>query len=238
MLARFECREEKCGMMERYNSFRQVHRGLRTILFDTALALQKTDFCNNEQRTSAFGRLNLLLNLFDDHVVQESEFILSAVYRSNPELADEFEDEHQTGNMISKRLRVLISEDNDHDAESEKKCGRSILKVFNEFIAFSLYHMNKEEDRVNKELWANYKDEELIEIEQEMIRNSGSKFLPLMEWICKGSNDHEIRHWLTQVRKFAPSNVISSIIEYAEAELRRGKEELLLNRSTIVKDVY
>jgi len=224
-------------MMERYNSFRQVHRGLRTILFDTALILQRTDFCNTDERSKAFERLILLLDMFDEHVTQESEFILSAVYRYNPELADEFEDEHQTGNLISKRLRVLASGNNDHDNISEIKCGRSILKVFNEFIAFSLYHMNKEEDRINKELWANYNDEELIDIEQQMIRNSGPKFFPLMKWILRGSNHQEIVQWFMQMKNFASTGVFSSVIRYAEAELGAGRwselKEVFPNDKTV-----
>lgn len=215
--------------MERFNSFRQVHRGLRTILFDTALTLQKTDFCNEKERGNAFGKVNLLLDMFDDHAIQESEFILSAVYRFNPELADEFEDEHQTGNMISKRLRVLTSGSNIEDDDSQTKCGRSILKVFNEFIAFSLYHMNKEEDRVNKELWANYEDDDLIVIEQQMILSSGPKFFLLLEWICKGSSAEEIMQWLTTVKSFAPIETFSSIVNYAEREC----SDILL-----IKDIY
>ena len=226
--------------MERFNSFRQVHRGLRTILFDTALALQKTDFCNAEERKSAFARLNLLLDMFDDHVSQESDYILSLVYRFNPELADEFEDEHQTGNMISKRLRVLISGNTSHDPESELRCGRSILKVFNEFIAFSLYHMNKEEDRVNKELWANYEDDELIAVEQQMILSSGTKFFSLMEWICKGSSCEEVAQWLMQVKNFAPEEFFSAMINYAETELTEcnWNEKILSNDTMVLKDVY
>lgn len=58
----------------RYNSFNQVHKGLRAYLYDTALKLQQTDLADARAGESAMKQVEELLVLFESHAQNEDEF--------------------------------------------------------------------------------------------------------------------------------------------------------------------
>ena len=45
--------------MKRYNLFYQIHKGLRTMLYETAIGLQQTDFCNEEETDAIAERISV-----------------------------------------------------------------------------------------------------------------------------------------------------------------------------------
>lgn len=79
---------------QRYNVFNQIHKGLRGMLYDTALRLQRTDFSGPEA-SQAIEPLHQVLLFFDDHADHEDRFILPHIRKHNAPLLDELEKEHE-----------------------------------------------------------------------------------------------------------------------------------------------
>ena len=104
--------------------------------------------------------------------------------------------------------------------------GRLLFYAFNEFIAFNLYHMNKEEIELNATLWKQYSDQEIKGIEKKIVQNTPpEKMARYAKWMIRGINDRELIHWLAEVRKSAPAPVFEMLIGIAEKELTSERYE-------------
>jgi hypothetical protein len=207
--------------MKRYNVFNQIHKGLRALLYDTALHLQHTDFTSFDEAERAFDKMESVLKAFHLHAEHEEGYLLAAVGKVNPILVNELECEHEKGAFLSHRMRSLVLVYL-HATSTSARCeaGDAICKSFNEFIAFSLYHMNKEEEKLNDSLWLNYKDEEIIAIQKVLVESLPSEDLEFAHtWMLKGNSNTEIILWLRAVKNNAPDFVFKGLMNLAESVL-------------------
>lgn len=207
--------------MTRYNIFNQIHKGLRTMLYDTALSLQHTVFTNTDNANETLDKLEQAIRIFHSHAEHEDGFVLPAVEKHVPSLVTEFESEHEKDELLSISLRNLMTTYNlAVDDEARTAAGYSITMAFNEFIAFNLYHMNKEEDKINKVLWKYYTDAELLNITGAIIASIPPEDMSIeTRWMIKGLNNTEITNWLSAVKNDAPDFVFKSLLSVAETEL-------------------
>ncbi len=207
--------------MQRYNIFNQIHKGLRAMLFDTALALQQTDFIHPGETEAVLQSMGKVLDCFHSHAANEDKFLLSALQSFDPLLVDEFEKEHAKDESLSHRLFNLIPVyDKAVSGEAKVEVGCAILKAFNEFVAFNLYHMNKEEEQINRVLWNNYCDEEIKDIHRSILFGlppSGIDYEG--RWMMKAISNNDIIQWLKVIKNTAPDFVFKSVLSLAEDEL-------------------
>ena len=208
-------------MKKRYNVFNQIHKGLRAMLYDTAMVLQHSDYTNAEQTEKALEKVEVVLAVFEDHASHEDNYVLPAVNRYFKHIVAEFESEHETDEMLAHRLRnLMVVYSYAVSCDARQEAGEAIYKAFNEFIAFNLYHMNKEEDKLNKAMWQKYTDEEIIDIQKLIVQNV-SEHMRVIEstWMMRGISDPEIVKWLTGVKNSAPDLIFQGLLKLAEKEL-------------------
>lgn len=207
--------------MQRYNIFNQIHKGLRAMLYDTALAMQQTDFINQEEAEVVLQSMEKVLDCFHSHAANEDKFILSALQSFDPSLVDEFGKEHEKDESLSHRLFNLIPVyDKAVSGDAKVEVGCAILKAFNEYVAFNLYHMNNEEEKINRVLWTNYSDEEIKDIHRSILAGlppSGMDYEG--RWMMKAISNNEIIQWLKGIKNTAPDFVFKSVLSLAENEL-------------------
>jgi hypothetical protein len=205
----------------RYNSFNQVHKGLRALLYETALKIQQTDMAQAEAAEPVIRQIEEVLFLFESHAHGEDHYFNEPLEKTNPEVATLFEKEHVEDHRLANVLSSLIAsykQATTPQARAEK--GKHLFYAFNEFIAFNLYHMNKEEIELNAALWERYSDTEIKSIEQTLVQNiPPQKMAQYAKWMIRGINDKELIHWLDEVRRFAPPPVFEMLIAIAEVEL-------------------
>lgn len=209
----------------RYNSFNQVHKGLRTLLYETAIKIQQTDMSQAETAEPVISQIEEVLFLFESHAHGEDHYFNEPLEKTNPEVATLFEKEHVEDHRLANVLSSLIAsykQATTPQARAEK--GRHLFYAFNEFIAFNLYHMNKEEIELNAALWDRYSDTEIKSIEQTLVLNiPPQKMAQYAKWMIRGINDKELIHWLDEVRRFAPPPVFEMLIAIAEVELSQQR---------------
>ncbi len=212
-------------MKQRYNTFKKIHKGLRAMLYDTAISLQLNDFTNTEGTVEVLEKLDQTLHVFYEHALHEDKFILPVIGRFNGALATEFDSEHEKDEFMTRRINSLVSVY--HNAGSEDgriEGGEAITRAFNEFIAFNLYHMNKEEEKINPVLWSNYTDEEIRGIERALVATiSKEEMMITSKWMLLGINDAEIIAWLQAIKYNAPCFVFQGMMELAEKVLSTNR---------------
>ncbi|GAB3949911.1 hypothetical protein GCM10028805_27040 [Spirosoma harenae] len=205
---------------QRYNVFNQIHKGLRGMLYDSAIRLQQTDFSQPEAST-VVDQLKQVLLFFDDHAEHEDRFILPHIRKHNAQLIDELEKDHEIDHRLTQTLFDYIQEWTDTlSAPQREAIGQRISFAFSEFIAFNLYHMNKEENVLIYLLWKHYTDDEIRAMEHEIITSIPPQTLMAeSRWMMRSINNKEVIGWLSGVKQGAPAEVFGHFLKMAEEEL-------------------
>lgn len=203
----------------RYNTFNQIHKALRALLYDTALTLQQTNFNDAEETALAIEKVKLAADMFDDHAHHEDNYVLPAIAAYEPSVVATFEAEHVTDMKLSAQLKdAIYAVELAQKAKAEM--GAELTKSFIAFMVFNLNHMAKEEDVINKILWRYYSDAEIIAINQKIVANLTPWAMEVSaSWMMRGMNTPEIVNWLRAVSKTAPEHISQALFATAEREL-------------------
>lgn len=207
--------------MQRYNIFRQVHKGLRAMLYETAIAVQQTDFTNEQETEQLMRVISDVIFLFEKHAHSEDTFILPAISNYEPSVVDTFEQEHDKDHALGERLKVYLQIlDSVSSAEERINAGSGLTLSFVEFVIFNLDHMAKEESLLNNILWRHYSDEEILNFERSIIANVEPASMAIFsKWMMRGMNNNEIVTWLRKAEQAAPEPVFQALFKTAEQEL-------------------
>ena len=205
----------------RYNIFNLIHKALRFELYETGNLLQQTDFEIREEAENAIKKLEKILYYFDKHAQHEDQFILPAITRYAKELVDSFENEHVADHALAESIRESIAAWTKAANPGEMiALGRHITLTFNDFIAFNLTHMNKEEDELNAVLWEYYNDAELMQITQALVATIPAEDLyDQSKHMMGAANNREIIAWLTGIKLKAPRPLFDLHIRMAQEVL-------------------
>jgi hypothetical protein len=220
----------------RYNSFNLIHKALRALLYDTALTLQQTYFADIDEADAAIDKVETVITQFEQHAHHEDTFILPAIAVFNPQLVADFEKEHVEDNELGNRLNYLLAMFRSLETDEERiQCGSAINKAFREFMVFNIEHMAKEEIEINKALWANYTDLELVQLSARLTASIPPKEKAFTaRWMMRSINKNEAIGWLKAVKENAPDVVFQSLYELTETELpeqfRAGVQDAVMEQ--------
>ncbi|HEX5171175.1 MAG TPA: hemerythrin domain-containing protein [Cyclobacteriaceae bacterium] len=205
----------------RYNPFNLIHKGLRHLMYDTALKIQTADFATINGAASVITQLEQLLSYFEEHAHHEDTFVLPPVEKYNPELVADFESQHEEDHRLGHEIRLaLASWKIAEGTVARLSAGKKIFFLFNEFIAFNLYHMNKEEQLINEVLWRHYTDIEIQGITQQIVQSIKPQILfEESRWMMKSINVREAVDWLVGVKVSAPTEVFAIYVKMAQEEM-------------------
>lgn len=217
-------------MEKRYNVFNQIHKGLRYIMYDTSLKLQQADF-TTVNSGDTIAQLELLLDIFDEHAHHEDTYVLPHIQQHAPHLVESFEKDHVTDHKLSADLREHITEwKNATDAAGKMTAGNHIFYAFNDFIAFNLYHMNREEHELLHTLWKHYTDAEIMAMQQQIIQSIPPQtMMTEATWMMRALNNAEITAWMGGVRATAPAPMYDGLQHIAISELPAERWNIIKN---------
>lgn len=218
----------------RYNTFYQVHKGLRAMLYETGTELQRTDFNSEEEVGSVLANITTIVDVFDKHAHNEDFFVFAALAQYEPSVVDSFEQEHERDHELSTQLRTLINIYRSLETDAEKiQLGSALRKAYVDFLAFNLVHMAKEEDIINNLLWRYYSDEEILAIEKQIIASQTPESTAVVwKWMIRGLSNREITNWFKAVERNAPQVVFKNLFLTAEKELPRDRFQQVVNELT------
>lgn len=212
-------------LVNRFNIFNQIHKGLRAMLYELALQIQQTDFSDVEEAEVLVKEVEQVVSFFTAHAEHEDRFILPAVARHNARIIEAFAHEHmEDGFLAGLLLESVQAWQAAADAAARVKAGSDLFYHFTEFTAFNLVHMNKEERFLNEVLWQYYTDAEIVEIERQILASVPPDILAVeSRWMIKGMSNPEIIGWLRGVKQAAPEALFFSLLNLAEEELPESR---------------
>lgn len=209
----------------RFNPFSQIHKGLRALLYDTAVLIQHTDFTNEGEIKNLTERVHFVNEVFATHAHVEDHQVFPMIAEFAPEIVADFESQHQTDHELSQGLQKCLSLFTETNSpEQNLWAGNELLQAFNSFLAFNVEHMKKEETIINAVLWQHYNDAQLLQKVQQIAAS-----MPVEEnvahstWMLKGLAVHEIIIWYKDIQQSAPPPVFENFCRLAEKTLTASR---------------
>jgi hemerythrin-like domain-containing protein len=207
--------------MQRYNIFFPIHKGLRAMLYETAIQLQQTSFTDNEEAAEAIDQVKTVVDLFESHAGKEDNYVFPAIAAYEPSLVAAFEQEHVEDHELGESLQKWLTAFAYAVSPSAKQTiGEELTKAYIQFMVFNLKHMAKEEAVISPILWRYYTDAELHEITLKIMKSvPPQEMMSFSRWMVKGLNNNEILYWLRGVKNTAPRPAFEALMSVAENEL-------------------
>lgn len=214
--------------------FLQIHKGLRALLYETALKLQQSDFWHLEDAEDCLERITEVIVLFEKHAHSEDSIVFPAIAKYEPSISDVFLKGHEEDHKLSARLNAAISLYRSAPTIDQKVAAAAqVQTAFTKFMIFNIEHMMKEEEVLNPLLWRYYSDKDLLEMTQRIVTNiAHDKLERYNKWMMRGLNNAEITKWLKDVERHAPERVFQELFQTAERELSQKRFREVLESLT------
>lgn len=216
-------------MQHRYNPFMQIHKGLKAMLYHTAMSIQHNDFSDAFATGHVIDQVQKVLWLFEGHAHTEDSMVFTLIEKQAPELVADFEAQHiidhQLGADVDACLDALLES---HTIAGREAAGIALKNAYERFLAFNLEHMIKEETQVAPAIWANYSDAELHQLTARIVQSIPQDKNELYtDWMLIGNSNREVIEWLSNVRATAPAFVYEALYERAGQLLPISRWEVI-----------
>ena len=209
------------------------------MLYNMALTIQHTDFSKEEEGKATLRKLKHVLELYAEHGQHEDTHVFPAVKEASPAAVAALEAEHEKDEQLVNDLLLQIRAYKNADATHKAAIGYGIHISFQEFVAFNLQHMSKEEKTINPVLWQHYTDDEIAAIQRSIVRNiSPESNMYYTRWMLRGMNDAEISAWFRKVKETAPTEVWNGLWLISIDELGYERTTALAPRQVGVAAIY
>jgi hemerythrin superfamily protein len=155
--------------MTRVDLYTAVHKGVRTILTDSARLVSRTDFAAPESARVAAESVRRMLGVLHDHAEHEERFILPELAKIDGQLAAELEADHARVGQIENEIARLIERIESASRPERLAIGERLHERAWRLVAEHLMHMGREEGAANRVFWIKCTDDELREIEGRVV---------------------------------------------------------------------
>jgi hypothetical protein len=207
--------------MNRFNLFYRINKGLKALLYDTSMLLQRADFTVADEVSTVHRRLQTVLSIFDAFRFSEEQYILPAIIYYEPGIATKFEEDRKERQRLLFQIeKSLFAADPTREAESELPVGIKLITDFEFFSTLIITLMACDERLLNMLLWRYYSDPELQAIEWKIISANGSATISSVfrQWILSGLTTKEAKDWLEDARLLASEDEYQILLRFLDYE--------------------
>jgi hypothetical protein len=153
----------------RYDAFSPIHKALRRSLFETAIALARTDFESPTELEAAERAVSTCFGFLREHAEHEDTHVVPEVAKLDLALADTIGLAHPELERASIAIDSLWPRLAPLAGGERAAMGAELCRRFNTFVAMQLNHMDFEERQVMACLQARFTDDELMALSGRIV---------------------------------------------------------------------
>jgi hemerythrin-like domain-containing protein len=146
-----------------------IHKALRRSLFETAIALARTDFESGDEATAAEAAVAACFAYLREHAEHEDRHVIPEIARLDAELANALAFAHPELERASIAIESLWPRMAPLAGAERAAMGAELCRRFQAFVAMQLEHMDKEERNVLPALQGRFNDEELNDLSARIV---------------------------------------------------------------------
>ncbi|GIV46268.1 MAG: hypothetical protein KatS3mg036_1086 [Ignavibacterium sp.] len=209
--------------------FTIIHKAIRSMIYDSASKLQITDFTNYEESSEILKMLVKNLELLHEHAIHEDNIIFPEIANDEPEMIEMLNDEHEELEQKLKNILTQIGKLSDIIEKSERiENGNDLLKMFNDFAASYLAHMNHEEETVLEASFKYLSDEELIAIRTRIQTQIPSERYKIwLDWMLGSMNNTELIGLISGLKTSAPKQILENVMDSVRVSIAESRLETI-----------
>jgi Hemerythrin HHE cation binding domain len=208
-----------------------IHKAIRAMIYDLGGHLQTTDFSDPTTSAPILADLkhdfasgvsrDCVLSMVHAHVRDEDTYVYPRVRPFDASGVDLLIDEHRE---VADRL-VVVARMADEvvtagDPVQRIEAGRRVNREANEFFAFFLGHMNREEASIGPVLQDHFTNEEIRRLRGEILRAMPpDRFAVLLRWMLPALNVQELGDFLADLKRTAPPEFLRLVRGIAAANV-------------------
>ena len=221
----------------RYDIFNSIHKTLRRITYDSAIAIQQTDFSDSAETGQLAENIGQTLSLLEMHIQHETTFIHPMIEKFDIDIDRHFREKHIHSRFLAKQVeRTLKDAKMASDQNDRIKLGKFLLEQFETLLCYNLALFVKEEQVLNHILWNNYNDGQIRQTEREIIAAVPEDVLAFETlMLIRSLNNSELRAWLSGIQEYAAFSDFDSALALAEQQLPSERFEKLTSQITTGK---
>lgn len=153
-------------MMDRYNIYTFIHKGLRRALFNQLIALGQLDETNPMAVSQCLDATSKLLLCFRQHQQHEDNFIQPLLPLFSQSEQDHYHHEQQLTELFG-----LIQQIHSMPAVISANALHQLYQQLALFCAGQLQHMHTEENLLMEQLWRSHSDQQIKDVHQQLIQS-------------------------------------------------------------------
>lgn len=224
-------------MTPKTDLFTAIHKAIRTMLYEGGKRLQATDFSDEKEMKAALEHLDHVLAFLHEHAENEDNLIFPAVERVAPGVTSQAEAQHHEYESIQRQLLDQMEALRGcEDPQERMQMGARLNRAYASFLAFSLLHLNTEEETV---LPASM--EHLTEEERMAIRSRITAAIPpdvydrWMEYMLPSMTVSELKGMFASMRGKVPAPIFENMKAFAKAVVPARRWEKVLDSLSVLQ---
>lgn len=204
----------------RYDLYLNIHRALRLYLTDTLVRIGRLDADDDENRAAALGQLRDMLEICELHIEDENRFVHAALEARRPGSSARIAAEHVEHQQAIAALRADAVRLGQGEGVERQAAAVALYRRLALFVAENFEHMHVEETAHMQALWADYGDDELMGIEQQIVASIPPILMGrLLEWFMPALPHGERLAMLAGMRAHAPAPAFEGAMQIARNRL-------------------
>jgi hypothetical protein len=217
--------------MQRYIIFNQVHKGLRVLLYENALALQRANYADVDETAPVLENIQETLNLFDTKTRLQEVYLVPVIEPHEPMLATELRRKRMAYFRIYSQLKELLAVyKNERTPAGLLQAGKAVYKAWTFFVIDCLEEMKDHDEVLSKTLCMHYTDKQLMRIMQYIRQTlSPAEMCAYGKCILRGLTTMEAIGWLKEIQKYLDPAIFRSLCTIAEKVLPAERFDMVMN---------
>ena len=207
---------------QRFPIYRPIHKAIRHTLFSTSRQVGLADFTDDAVTQETLAALDRTIGILRQHRGYEDAHIHRALERKLPGATARFAEDHEEDERLTAEIEQLGVRIRNADGTQRVALGIELHERFNAYVGMYLGHLYREETELQKVLWDNFTDAELIAIRAAIVRDlpPGGRVGKLLPEMCASYNPDEISLFLKRVKADAPPEVFQRVTQVAESVMQ------------------
>ncbi len=214
--------------MEQRNSlYRDIHKGIRRLMFDLVNRAGRTDFNDAVAVSMLRAETRSCFELLSAHAHHENVFMAPVVTAHAPHLSNLVAPAHDEHEMEIEALTLMLERlDSSHSGAAA--AGHDLVVRLSRFFGDLFVHMADEEEQIMPALWKAMTDEEIAAVEHQIVASiAPDKLARFLSWMLPAMNHPERVEMLGAMQQTAPPEVFAFVLDLSRSVLTVNEMEAL-----------
>lgn len=214
-------------MEQKVNIYGFPHKGLRNGLGKLSFLIGNLDFSSFDEVSEVVNLTTELSELLSLHLNSEEEFVLPPLNAKVPGSADHNHDDHLAMEALEKEMVAAIKE---LEASPNFTTQEKAYNLVNNFIREYFRHMAEEEFELNKIIWENFSNEEILGWQEQILSKlSPEQFFKWFKFIIPALNPLEQKIMLGGFKENAPIEAYKNTINNLKPFVSDRQFQFIIN---------